>query len=162
MKTRFVRSMLASALAVAALSGCEGLLNDGDEEQGRQFRSASARWEALDIGDYTFTLALACECGDPDDMRDVVVTVQNGLVVSREYEDTPGSTAPEAIYGAYDTVEELFAAVARGISQDADVLNVGYHPTYGIPVIFQVDPSSSVANDYVLFEVLDFTPGGAA
>lgn len=157
MKTKLVRSMLASGLAVAALSGCEGLLNDGDQEQSRQFRAASARWESLDIRDYTFTLSLACVCGDPDDLRDIIVVVENGVVVSREYdEDEPRDAAPEEIFGAYDTVEELFDVVARGISRDADVLNVGYHPTYGIPVIFQVDPSTTVSDDYILFEVLDF------
>lgn len=162
MMTNLVRSMFAAALLLVPLAACEGLLDDGDQEQSRQLRDAVARWDGLDISDYTFSLALACECGDPDDMRDIVVVVRNGAVVSREYDDSPGETAPEAIYGAYDTVEELFDAVARGISQDADLLNVGYHPTYGIPVVFQVDPSTTVGDDYVIFRVLDFSPGAPA
>ena len=161
MKTGFVRSMLAPALLLASLSGCEGLLHDGDEEQRQQFAVASARWAAADIDSYTFTLGLACECGSANDLRDIVVTVRNGAVVSREYEDDPGTAAPESIFGPYDTVEELFQVVASSISRDADLLNVGYHPTYGIPVLLQVDPSTTVADDYLIFQVLDFAPAAA-
>jgi len=153
--------MLAPALLLAALSGCEGLLNDGDAEQTQQYRAALAKWKALNIDDYTFTFSLACECGTDQELRDVVVTVANGVVVSRVYEEDPDEAAPEAIFGEYDTVEELFDIVAAGIAQDAEVLNVGYHPTFGLPLVFQVDPSSRVGNDYLIFEVVDFTPATA-
>jgi hypothetical protein len=148
--------MLASALVLAALSGCEGLLDDGDQEQTRQFQAALARWEALNVDDYTFTLALACECAERSALRDVVVTVVNGAVVSRQYDETPVGPAPEAIFGRYDTVEELFDVVAEGISQDADLLNVAYHPTFGVPIVLQLDPDTSVGDDYLIFEVRDF------
>ena len=60
-----------------------------------------------------------------------------------------------------DAAEELFQVVASSISRDADLLNVGYHPTYGIPLLLQVDPSSTVADDYLIFQVLDFAPAAA-
>lgn len=153
--------MLAPALMLAALSGCEGLLNDGDQEQTQQYRAAVARWEGLNIDDYTFTLSLVCECGSAEELRDIVVTVEDGVVVSRVYEEDPDEDAPEAIFGDYDTVEELFDIVAAGIADDAEVLNVGYHPTFGVPLIFQIDPSGRVGNDYLIFEVVDFTPATA-
>ena len=148
--------MLAPALLLASLSGCEGLLNDGDDEQRQQYTAALARWNAAGIDSYEFTLGLACECGDMDDLRDIEVTVENGVVVSRVYDDD-GTPAPEAIFGAYDTVEELFAVVARSITMDADLLNVGYHVTYGLPVVLQLDPNDRDPSDYLLWEVLDFT-----
>jgi len=159
MRIPFVRSAVAPALLLSALAGCEGLLNDGDEAQRQHFAAASARWNAANIDSYTFTLGLACECGTAEELRDVIITVENGVVVSREYEeDEEGSTAPESIFGPYDTVEELFDVVAESIRIDADLLNVAYHPTYGVPVLLQVDPSSSVADDYLILQVLDFTP----
>lgn len=153
--------MLAPALLLGALSGCEGLLNDGDEQQAQHFQAAKARWQALQVNDYEFTLALACECGDPADLRDVVITVENGVPVSRVYEDDPDEAAPESIYGPYDTVEELFDIVADAISDDPDILNVGYHPTYGLPLVFQLDPNTTVGDDYLLFEVTDFSGAGS-
>jgi hypothetical protein len=161
MKNRLVRWLLAPALIVAALSGCAGLLDDGDEQQTQAYRNALARWEALNIDDYTYTFSLACECGTARELRDVVVTVENGTVVSRVYKEEPGVTAPETIFGAYDTVEELFDVVASSIAKNADVLNVGYHPTFGVPVLVQVDPSTGVGNDYLIFEVEEFTPATA-
>lgn len=159
MRISFVRSALAPALLLSVLAGCDGLLDDGDDAQRQHFAAASARWNAANIDSYTFTLELACECGTTQQLRDVIIRVENGAVVSREYaEDEEGSAAPESIFGPYDTVEELFEVVAESIRIDADLLNVAYHPTYGLPVMLQVDPSNSVADDYLIVQVLDFTP----
>lgn len=162
MKTRFVRSMFAPALLLAALSGCEGLLNEGNDAQRDQFTAANNRWDAANISSYSYVVEIACDCGTSTQLRPVVVTVQNGATVSRVYQNTnPAEAAPEAIFGAYDTVEELFVAVENGIGRDADVLNVIYHPTYGVPVLLQWDPDNLDPDDHLAFQVSGFTPAAA-
>lgn len=162
MKTLFVRSMALPALLLAALSGCEGLLSDGGEQQRTQYRAATNRWDAANLNSYSYTLKLVCACGTPTELRDVVITVQNGVPVSRIYTGTPPSNAPASIFGDYDTVEELFAAVDEAISRDSDLLNVVYDPTYGVPLRLQVDPSTSDPDDHLAFDVVGFAPATAA
>jgi hypothetical protein len=163
MKTFFVRSMLTPALLLAALSGCDGLLSDGRDGQREQFSTASSRWDAANVPSYSYTLQLACDCGIQSLQNTIVVTVQNGVPVSRVYQNTnPAVTAPENPFGAYDTVEELFAAVEDAIGTEADLLNVVYDPTYGLPVLLQLDPSSSDPDDHLAFQVTGFTVPAAA
>lgn len=161
MKRRFVRPMLAPALLLAALAGCQDLISGGDDVQREQYRIATGRWEDANIASYSYVLQLACECGAPNELRPVRVTVQNGAVVSRRYESndsTQRTPASEAVFGAYDTVEELFDVVEGSIAGDADVLNVVYHPTYGVPTLLQWDPDGSDADDHLQFQVTGFAP----
>jgi Family of unknown function (DUF6174) len=161
MKNLFVRSMLAPALLLGALSGCEGLLSDGDEVQREQFAIATARWDAANVGSYSYVITLVCDCGTVTELRPVRVTVQNGTVVSRVYESENAAErtpAPAAIFGPYDTVEELFAAVETAIDGDSDVLNVVYHPQYGAPTLLQWDPSGGGSGDHLIFQVAGLAP----
>jgi hypothetical protein len=162
MKTLFVRSAALPALLLAALSGCEGLLSDGNEQQRDQFRIASTRWQAADLDSYSYTLELICACGTPTELRDVTITVQNGVPVSRTYVGTPPTSAPASIFGDFDTVDELFAAVEDAINGDADLLNVVYDPTYGVPLRLQWDPSTRDPDDHLAFEVTGFARATAA
>lgn len=161
MKTRFVRWMLAPALLLGALAGCEGLLSDGDDVQREQYDLATGRWEAANVTSYSYVLSLACACAPLSELRNVRVTVQDGAVVSRVYEsNNPAQRTPasEAVFGPYDTVEELFAAVQNSIRGDADILNIVYHPTYGVPTLLQWDPDSTDPEDHLVIEVSGFTP----
>lgn len=162
MKTRFVRSMALPALLLAAFSACEGLLSDGGEQQRTQFTAANNRWDAANLSSYSYTLNLVCACGTSAELRAVVITVQNGVPVSRIYPGTPPTNAPASVFADYDTVEELFAAVEDAISGDADLLNVVYDPTYGVPLRLQVDPSTSDPDDHLAFDVTGFAPATAA
>lgn len=164
MKTRFVRWMLAPALMLAALAGCKELISGGDDVQRKEYRVATTRWQDANVASYSYVLQLACECGAPNELRPVRVTVQNGAVVSRRYESndsTQRTPASEAVFGAYDTVEELFAAVETSIAGESDVLNIIYHPTYGVPTLLQWDPDGSDADDFLQFRVTGFAPAAA-
>jgi hypothetical protein len=161
MKNLFVRSVLAPALLLGALSGCEGLLSDGDEVQREQFALANARWDAAELDSYSFVITLVCDCGTATELRPVRVTVEEGSVVSRVYEsNNPAerTPAPAAIFGPYDTVEELFDAVETAINGDSDVLNVIYHAEYGAPTLLQWDPSGGGSSDHLIFQVAGLVP----
>lgn len=161
MRTGFVRRMLAPALLLAALAGCKDLVSGGDDVQREQYRVATGRWEDAGLTSYSYVLELACACAPTSELRAVRVTVQNGTVVERRYESNDPSQrtpASETVFGPYDTVEELFAAVEEAIERESDVLNVIYHPTYGVPTLLQWDPDSATADDHLVVRVTGFAP----
>lgn len=165
MRMANVRWMAAPALLVA-LAGCEGLLND-DGFQRDELAAAQTRWQGKSIASYSYVLELQCpECGSVAEQGlPVRITVQNGAAVSRVYESedpTERVTAPAAVFGPFDTVEELFGVVQRGIDRDADVLQVAYDPSYGYPSRVAMDPDGRDPDDHVTFRVTGFTPAGAA
>lgn len=159
MKTGFVRTVLAPALLLAALGGCKDLVSGGDDVQREQYRVATGRWQDAGLTSYSYVLELACACAPTSELRAVRVTVSNGTVVERRYESNDPAQrapAPEAVFGPYDTVEELFAAVEEAIERESDVLNVIYHPTYGVPTLLQWDPDSARADDHLVVRVTGF------
>lgn len=159
MKILRMRSLLALALLPAALAGCDGLLgSNGDDVQRDELAAARGRWAAANIDSYTYVVSLFCACGSATELRAVRVTVRDGAV-TRVYESNDPAQrtpAPEAIFGPYDTVEDLFTAIQNSIGNNADVLNVIYHPTLGVPTLLQYDPDSGDADDHLVFEVAGF------
>ena len=161
MRTGFVRTLLAPALLLAPLGGCKELISGGDDVQREQYRVAHDRWEDAALASYSYVLELACACAPTSELRAVRVTVLNGTVVERRYESNDPSQrtpASETVFGPYDTVEELFAAVDDAIDRDSDVLNVIYHPTYGVPTLLQWDPDTATADDHLVVRVTGFAP----
>lgn len=162
MKIRFVRGMLAPVLLVGALAGCDGLLGSGgDEVQREEYRAAASRWAAARVSSYSYVVTLICGCAPASDLRPVRVTVRNGAVVSRVYESNdPAQRTPASadVFGPYDTVEELFDVVQSSINGEADLLNVAYHPEYGVPILLQYDPDASDPDDDLIFQVAGFAP----
>ena len=156
MNTRSFVTMLLPVLLLSSLSGCKDLLGASDDVQRTELRNAEARWQAAGIQSYEFVLLLNCACGDPDELRNVRVRVENGVPVSRTYESEPFGPAPEAIFGPYDTAEELFSAVRGAIGREADLLNVVYHSTYGVPLLLQLDPDVDDPDDHLAFQVTGF------
>ena len=160
MKTGFVRTMLAPALLLAALGGCKDLISGGDDVQREQYRVAHGRWQDAALTSYSYVLELACACAPTSELRAVRVTVQNGTVVERRYESNDPSQrtpASETVFGPYDTVDELFAAVDQAIDDESDVLNVIYHLTYGVHTLLQWDPDSATADDHLVVRVTGFS-----
>lgn len=161
MKILRMRSLLVLALLPLALAGCDGLLGgDGDQAQRDELAAARSRWATANIDSYSYVITLFCACGTSTELRAVRVTVQDGVVASRVYESNDPAQrtpAPEAIFGPYDTVEELFTAVQNSIGHNADVLNVIYNPSVGVPTLLQYDPDSGDADDHLVFEVSGFT-----
>lgn len=156
MKTRTRWGML-SVLLLSALAGCS--LGDNDDFQRDKLNQARTQWDGKNVSSYTYILELQCFCAPASQLEPVLVTVQNGAVTSLQYwdEDPEDRTpAPASVFGAYDTVEDLFAFVAAAISQNADVLQVGYDAEYGFPNIVNVDYQAG-GNDQVLLFVSEFT-----
>jgi hypothetical protein len=160
MKTR-TRWMMLPVLLLAVMAGC---LGDDDTFQRDKLSAARTLWDEKNVSSYTYILELQCFCAPASQLEPVLVTVQNGAVASLQYwdEDPADRTpAPASVFGPYDTVEELFDFVAEAISRDANVLQVGYDPEYGVPNVVNVDYESGGSEQVLLF-ISQFTPTPAS
>ena len=161
MKTRTRWMTLPALLLATVLGGCLG--ND-DSFQRNKLNEARTLWDSKNLASYSYILELQCFCAPASQLSPVLVTVQNGAVASLQYwdEDPADRTpAPASIFGAYDTVDELFDFVGDAISQDADVLQVGYDPEFGFPSVVNVDYENG-GSEQLLFFVTQFTPTPAS
>jgi hypothetical protein len=156
LRTRWI---VAPALLLAsALTGCN--FGDDDSFQYQKLGQARTLWDRADVSSYSYILELECFCASASELEPVLVTVQNGAVVSLQYWDTnpaERTPAPASIFGPYDTVEELFELVEDAIDRDADLLQVGYDPEYGFPSIINVDYVAGGSEQKLIF-VTEFTP----
>lgn len=136
-----VKWIAAPALLLATLAGCEGF-GDGDGFQKRKLTEARTVWDSKDVTSYSYILDLQCFCAPASELKPVLVTVRNGAVASLVYwDENPArrTPAPATVFGAYDTVEDLFEVIDDAIDRDADVLQVGYNSDFGFPEIINVD-----------------------
>ncbi|MBW3571707.1 MAG: hypothetical protein KY467_11415 [Gemmatimonadetes bacterium] len=160
MKLR-TRWTILPMLLLAALAGCG--LGDDDSLQRQKLQEARTRWQGKNVASYSYVLELQCFCAPASQLRPVLVTVQNGAVASLQYWDpdpAKRTPAPDSIFGAYDTVEELFDLIEDAIDRDADVLQVGYDAEYGFPYVVNVDYKTGGSEQKLLF-VTRFTPAPA-
>ncbi|HEX8393565.1 MAG TPA: DUF6174 domain-containing protein [Longimicrobium sp.] len=142
---------LAPVLVLFTAGACDSpFTSNGDEEQRRRLAEARERWEESGVRSYSYTAKLDCFCAPADSLLPVRVTVRSGQAVSRAYvvgAGQPARAASEALFGAYDTVEELFEVIEDQVRGSPAVLNVSYDETYGFPNVIAVDPAGDVPND---------------
>jgi hypothetical protein len=153
--------MMVPVLLLSTLGGCG--FGDDDSFQRQNLQQARTRWDTKDVASYSYILELQCFCAPASELRPVLVTVNNGAVVSLQYwNENPSNrpAAPASIFGPYDTVEELFALVADAIDRNADVLQVGYNSEYGFPEAVNVDYEAG-GSEQLLFFVTQFKPAAA-
>lgn len=154
--TNLVRAL--PVVLLAAVSACSDLADNDDFHLDR-LRQARATWADEGSDDYSFVLQLGCSCAPASSLRPVRVVVANGAVTSKTYVPDAGhptaTPAPDSIFGAYDTVEELFDLIEDAVDRDAGVLQVQYNTELGFPEIVNVDYSSRVNDDQILTLVDD-------
>ena len=141
-----------AVLAVAALlAGCGG----ESLSPLMELTSARARWDAARPASYTLTLHYMCgECLS-DMGRPVIVTVTNGVIESRVFEDD-GTTVDPDLAPAWKDVDGLFDEVTRGFQQKYRRLTVRYHPTWGYPESIFYDVSERLVDDEGGYSVMAF------
>jgi hypothetical protein len=155
------RWMMIPVLLLSTPAGCG--LGDDDSFQRQNLQQARTKWDSRNVASYSYVLELQCFCAPASELKPVLVTVNNGAVASLQYwDETPSkrTPAPASIFGAYDTVEDLFALVDDAIDRDADVLRVGYNPEYGFPEAVSVDYEAG-GSEQLLFYVTQFKPATA-
>ena len=128
MKT--LRSLPVLLCSLLALGGCAGILDAEDELAPLYGEVAEqrARWEALGLDDYRFTLARSCFCHE-EATQPARVEVRGDRVVKV----TSFRTGRDFDVRMGVTVEQLFEMIAAA-ERDGTYLEASYHPRRGYPV----------------------------
>lgn len=148
-----IRAALLFALLVSA--ACGDALAPAIRVQEQR-----AKWENADIATYILTVRRSCECLHPEMTGPVVVSVRDGVIESRVYED--GTPVPSQYASSFPDVPGLFAIIEDAIQRNAARLNATYHPAYGVPLSFFIDYNAGTVDDEVGYtvslELPEFSP----
>ena len=116
--------------------------------------AAKGRWIQVGPASYRITVARSCFC-TLESTRPVIVTVRNGQVASRRYEDT-GADVPPQLAFAYPSVDGLFDVIEQAIANHDETVDVLYDAARGIPVSIQLDGSAMIADDELSYGTRNF------
>lgn len=112
-----------------ALQGCAELVT---LDRTTTLRASQSLWAGAGLSSYGYTVTRECVC--PAAAREPVrVEVRDGAPASATVLAT-GAPAPPEHFGAFDTVEELFAFVEQAVRDDAFAIQATYDDTRGFPV----------------------------
>jgi hypothetical protein len=132
---------------VAMLAAC----SDATGADGRRdIADARRLWDSRDVDDYRMTVQL----GGAWIGGAAVIQVRDGVPVS--VQPVGEQTLPPEAFGAYDTVEELFAVLDNAVENDADRIDATFHDRLGIPLEVYIDVRTTWADDEHGFAVESF------
>jgi hypothetical protein len=139
-------------MAMLALASCAGDRLTNAERH--DLFAARRRWVEFGAASYQITVGRSCFC-TVETTRPVIITVRNGQVESRRYEDT-GLDVPAQIASAYPTVDGLFDIIDAAIAAHDERVDVLYDAGRGFPVSVEIDGAAMIADDEVFFGTRDF------
>ena len=134
------------------LSSCSGGGHHASSPTADALARGRAVWASRNVSNYRFTVRVVCFCPE---IRNVVIEVRNGVVVSRTYEDD-GTPVDSEFLAQYDTVEKLFAVIQEAVDQKAVRLDAMYDPTFGYPKEAFIDISEQIADEEIGLSVRSF------
>ena len=125
-----VPRLLAAAVVLAGLGGCEGGPFSPSEQ--RELEAARAKWNAANIRSYSVEQRVSCFCSPHLNFLTLVV-VEVGVVVEAEpVEELPFGFEPSLL--GWVTVEEAFERIENlARSSHLKELEVEYDPVLGYP-----------------------------
>ena len=150
---RMTPRSVAIAVLLFVLAACSIFEPEADERD--RLIEARSRWNAQDLGDYTFRLQRGwCECL-PEWLHPLRIDVRNGTVVEVEDLETGATAAADQ---RARTVAELFERVEDLIQSGAYRLTVEYDPQLGYPTFISWDEDAQVADDEGSYTAGDLVP----
>jgi len=148
------RLRLTFALLPLLLGGC-GVLGLGEDETRELLERNERVWSANAPSRYRFVLQRLCFC--PQEFtQPVLVTVENGAVVSRTYVLSGQPLAAQSI-SLFPAMEGVFAILHEAIERKADRMNASYDGRLGYPTSASIDYVRNAIDDELEFRVSDFT-----
>jgi len=103
-----------------------------------------ARWQAYKLSSYTIDQERDCFC--PNGGVHVRLTIVDDRIVNA-VKVSDGSRLPEATWGGYKTVNELFAYVQSVDPDSVAEFHVEYDDKYGYPSFVYLDYSRAIADE---------------
>jgi len=130
--------------SITILLMCIGCSSDDTNDQQQNLDNNQAKWESLNITDYSFTQRQICFCV-PETVQPTVLLVQDNQTVLSYSAQEEVITAKQ-FRSSFLKVDELFTRV-NALIDNSESLTVEYHPTYGYPTLISVDIDKKMADD---------------
>lgn len=156
------RRLFAAALPVALLAF--SMCADSEVDKWRKaLARAEASWRSAGIRDYEMDIIRLCFCV-AEQTRPVTATVRGGAFVSLVYTDSGGTPADTTLFQQYLTMDRVFAVMSSVLDTEPASLHAEYHPAYGYPILWAVDPDAHIADEEFSIQVFAFrrTPAASA
>jgi len=144
-----VKHWWLSLALVAAVPG--GLPAPQDTDLRIGLAKAQASWQARKPASYEFTIEVRCFCPG------IAKVPPSFRVVGGE--SSPVGELPEPsqrFYQSYNTVEKLFAAIERSLAYGQYKSTVQYDDKLGFPVVADLDPLRTTADEELYLRVISF------
>ena len=148
MRSGFVHAAAGMGMLVGA--GCSSLAGPRAE-----LADARVRWSQRGPSSYVMTMSRSCEC-TPQMTGPVIITVQNGAVVSRMYK-TSGAAVTADYAPLFPTVDGLFDSIASLHGENPHEIDVDYDAALGYPVSISVDRHKDYVDDEFTVRISSFT-----
>jgi len=135
----------AVILWVLVAAGCS------DEGHFPLEREALARWKTLGVHDYVVRQEMFCFCLNGGRIVEVVVradTISSGTAIDGKSEPIEKQF--------YQTVDGLFAYIAKATTEGAAELSVTYHELYGYPELIAIDWIAEAVDDEMSYHTFEF------
>jgi hypothetical protein len=114
---------------------------------------AQELWQAKGPVGYEFTIEVRCFC------RAVKKPAPTFRVIAGNAEATSSLNASErTLYGDFNTIDKLFAAIRQKLSFGRYKFSVQYDAGNGIPLVADMDPVRTIADEELFFRVTGFKP----
>jgi len=139
-------------LGSVILLTCIGCNSDINEQQ-KMLDDNQAKWESLNITDYTFTQRRSCFCV-PEVVQPTVLLIKDNQTVL-SYTEQDEVIVDEQFRSSFLTVNELFSKV-NSLIDNSESLTVEYHPTFGYPTLISADIDKQIADDEFSINSGDF------
>jgi hypothetical protein len=137
------------AMVVVSAPGAPATTQEGDLRV--DLAKAQATWQARKPASYEFTIEVRCFClgimRPPPTFRVVAGEPSPVATLGKDSQD---------LYGSYNTVEKLFAAIERSLTRGQYKSTVHYDDTFGFPVRADLDPQRYVHDEELYLRVSDF------
>ena len=118
-----------------------------------ELEAAEERWDRFGPDSYVYALSRICFCPLEYTMP-VRVRVEQDVAVDWIFVAT-GEPVPESMEHLFPPIDGLFEILRRAYAEDADEVQVSYHPTLGYPTDFGIDYDEQVADEELGIEVTE-------
>jgi len=139
-------------LGSVILLTCIGCNSDTNEQQ-QILDQNQAKWESLNITDYTLTQRRSCFCV-PEVVQPTVLLIKDNQTVL-SYTEQDEVIVDKQFRSSFLTVNELFSKV-NALIDNSESLTVEYHPTFGYPTLISADIDKQMADDEFSINSGDF------
>ncbi|SFC32514.1 DUF6174 domain-containing protein [Pseudoalteromonas denitrificans] len=140
-----------SAITLVSILGCN---SSSETDQQREFDLNQAKWDALNITQYTLDQRRSCFCLPEATQTTTLLIKDNEIELS--YAKETEVITNKNLRNSFLKVDELFKKASELIN-NSDELQVEYHAQYGFPTYISVDIDKQTADDEYSITTSNFT-----